>query len=819
MAKATPIKVSFNAGELSAYLDGRTDQGKYFNGCSLLENFLPLIEGPITRRGGTYFAQEVKASSQYTWLVPFRFNVNQSFVLEFGNQYIRFFTSRGVVTEAAKTITAATKANPCVITSNAHGYSNGDYIYILGIAGMTELNGGYFKVAGVTANTFQLQDQDGNNIDSSSYTTYTSGGTASRVYQVTTPYTAADLTDATTGDFRLKFKQVGDVVYLVHPSYQQRKLSRFGNTNWTLTTLDTTNGPFKDRNTDSTITVYASAETGTGITLTASSAIFQAGHVGSLFYMEQKLTDIVQQWEVGKAMAISDRRRSGNNNYIAQNAATTGNVKPTHTKGAAYDGSGGVQWLYADSGFGIVRITAIGGGGTTATADVITRLPSGCVGVGNPTYRWAHSLFSTVEGWPEYVGLTRERLTFLKGIELALSVAGDYENFASKIGGEITADAAIRITLPTENAPRWMVDGSQDLIIGTGGDEIAVGKITTTDPLGPDNIEAKVKTSYGSSNVDPVLVGDEILFASRSGKRLRSYQYSFQINGYQGSDLTILSRHVTGDGLIQLAYAQEPHSIIWAVTYDGYLVGFTFNREQDVLAWHRHPIGGDGIVESVCTIPSPDGSRDDAWLIVRRTINGVTRRYVEYITPEFEGDDSTIADAFYVDSGLTYSGSATTTISGLKHLLGKSVDILADGGAHPQKTVGLLAPGKWGVTLDFAVEKAQVGLPCPAKMRTMRIEAGSQLGTAQGKIKRIARALIRFYKTLGGKYGPDENNLDPVIYREAGAPMDTPPALLSGDRTFSWPGGYDTEGYVLVVNDSPTPMTVVTIVTEVEVNE
>ena len=175
----------------------------------------------------------------------------------------------------------------------------------------------------------------------------------------------------------------------------------------------------------------------------------------------------------------------------------------------------------------------------------------------------------------------------------------------------------------------------------------------------------------------------------------------------------------------------------------------------------------------------------------------------------------TIADAFYVDAGLTYSGSSTTTISGLDHLKNATVDILANGGQHPQKVVSSTGT----LTLDFAVTKAQIGLPCPAKIRSMRINSGSPLETAQGKIKRITRIILRLLKSLGGKYGPDDNNLDEIQYRDAAAAMDVPPALGSGDKNVSFPGGSDTEGYVKLINDSPMPMTIITIVTDLQTNE
>ena len=181
MARAAPALTNFTAGELSPRLNGRTDLSKYFNGVSTLENFVVHPHGGVSRRPGTVFVNEAKDSSVKVRLVSFEFSTTQAYCLEFGALYFRIYKDGGVVTETAQNITAATKANPCVVTISSHGYSNGDHVVIASVAGMTQLNGRTYKVAGVTTNTFEL---DG--IDSRDYSTYSSGGTAARIYTVTT---------------------------------------------------------------------------------------------------------------------------------------------------------------------------------------------------------------------------------------------------------------------------------------------------------------------------------------------------------------------------------------------------------------------------------------------------------------------------------------------------------------------------------------------------------------------------------------------------------------------------------------------------------
>ena len=185
MPRTTLALSSFVSGEFSAKLDGRTDFEKYSSGCKTMENMLVHPQGASTRRVGTQFISEVKDSSAKTRLIPFEFSTTQTYMLEFGNQYIRFFKDKGQITEGNKTITGITAANPAVVTSSSHGYSNGDFVIITGVVGMTQVNGKTFKVADKTTNTFELQDVDGTDINSSSYTAYSSGGIANKIYQIT----------------------------------------------------------------------------------------------------------------------------------------------------------------------------------------------------------------------------------------------------------------------------------------------------------------------------------------------------------------------------------------------------------------------------------------------------------------------------------------------------------------------------------------------------------------------------------------------------------------------------------------------------------
>ena len=280
MARVHPFQTNFTAGELTPKLAGQVDFKKYNNGVEILENMTVFPQGGATRRYGTKFVAEVKDSSKITRLIPFEFNIEQSYILEFGNQYIRFFKDNGQITNATKNITNITQANPAVVTVASHGYTNGTDVWINSVVGMTQLNGRRFRIANVTTNTFELSG-----VDSTSYTTYTSGGTVASVYEIASPFTESMLYD-------IQFTQSADVMYIVQETLEPRKLSRTGHTSWTLSTVEFINGPYLDDNDTSTTFTSSTNTVGAGRTLTASSITgindgvgFKSSDVGRLVRM------------------------------------------------------------------------------------------------------------------------------------------------------------------------------------------------------------------------------------------------------------------------------------------------------------------------------------------------------------------------------------------------------------------------------------------------------------------------------------------------------------------------------------------------------
>ena len=661
MARVSIIKTNFTAGELSKDLLGRVDIAKYNNGAETIENMIVEPHGGLRRRSGTRFVKEVKTSSADTRLIPFEFSTTQAYIIEFGNLYMRFFKDQGAVLEANKTISGITAANPPVVTATGHGFSNGDEVYISGVLGMTEVNGKYFLVANKNTNDFQLQDIDASNIDGTAYTAYSSAGTAARVYTVTTTYATADLPS-------LLFAQSADVLYVSHGDYAPKKISRTDHTAWTITDINFTDGPYLDENITTT-TLTPGAASGSGVTFTASAATginggdgFQTTDVGRFI----SVGHIATVWATSTAYALNDIVRNSGNVYQCIKAGTSDSSGGPSGEGDEivdngvtwkFLRDGGIQW-----GYGLIASRA---STTSITVDIVTDL-----GGTTAESKWRLGAWSNNTGFPAAVAFYEQRLFWAGSANdpqtIWGSVSGDYENHTP---GTLDDDPVI-YTLATDqvNRIRWLSPGKV-LAVGTVGGEFTVSGSTTSDPLTPTNVRVIREGTRGSSLHIPVRIDNVVLYIQRQKRKIREFIYSFEQDSFSSPDVTILSNQVGKGGIEELTYQQEPSTVVWGRRSDGQLIGLTYLRDQQVIAWHRHKIGGTfgttahGIVTSMAVIPATSSGEDELWLVVKRTINGTTRRYIEFMEARFDVEEGhTKNDAFYVDSGLSLD--SPVTISG-----------------------------------------------------------------------------------------------------------------------------------------------------------
>lgn len=604
-------------------------------------------------------------------------------------------------------------------------------------------------------------------------------GAGPAIYEVVTPYGSDEL-------FEMYYAQQNDVMLIAHPNHPPHRLSRFDHDDWLLEEYETLDGPFLDQNLTAT-TVTPSAETGS-ITLTASAPVFTPQHIGAYWRISELIASQHEVWVNNKPYLTGDRVRYGDNVYEATNAATSGTIPPVHTSGTVTDGA--VSWLYLHSGSGYVQITGFTSA-TVVAAVVINRLPSTTA-----TELWSEGAWSEYRGYPQTVAFYESRLFWAGTLRNPQTIWGSRIDEYNNYGGGSADDASLRYTISTDrvNAIKWLAPGKV-MAVGTSGGEFTMSGNSINDALTPSNVRIVRETTYGSEGTKPVIIGSRVLFVQRGGQKMRQYVYEYDNDAYTAADLTVKSDILPIQGMKEYAFQQSPYEIVWIVRKDGGLLGMTYNKEQKVQGWHLHQIA-QGQVESVAVIPDDVSNEDQVWLLVKRTINGSVQRHVEILRSDQEvRTGSNVSGYAYVDSQLSYSGSPVDTLSGLDHLEGESVGVLADGSYHPDVTV---ASGS--IQLQREASEITVGLRYTPYVETLNIEAGAADGVAQGKIKRINNIVFRVDSTTPGTfYGPDEDTMYEVHTRSSGDSMDAPVPPFTGDLgPQSWPGGYEKKGRVRV---------------------
>lgn len=794
MARVSTIVTNFRAGELSPRLEGRIDLDKYNEAAQTMQNMLVFPQGGTTRRPGSYYAGTSKDGGQVR-LVNFEYSDEQAYVLEFGNNYIRFFKDGGILTESQKTITGATAANPVVVTASSHGYSNGDRVFITEVTGMTELNNREFTVANKTTNTFELSG-----IDGSAFTAYSSGGKSGKIVEVTTTYTTAEV-------FEINHAQSADVLFLAHKDHEPAKLTRTTASSFTLTDIDFIDGPWLDENATTT-TLYASAATGSGVTITASAALFSSDDVGRYIRFREILEIEHDEWAASTSYANNATVKFDGHVYknVTGSTQTSGNTAPVHLTGTETYGS--IDWEYLHDEHGHVKIVGFTST-TVVTADVHedqygnSRLPDSAVGSSNANTRWSLGAFGGDQKFPRAVAFYEQRLYFAGTVgqpqTLFGSVSADFENMTPGTND----DDAVTFTIASDqvNVIKHLLP-ARFLQILTTSAEFTLSGGAGNEPVSPTNVNVLRETTFGSSSIRPLRAASSTIIIQKGQEKVKEITFDDRQDGLAGVDLTILADHVTRGGVSDMVWQQEPELVVWFVHTDGRLIGLTYDRANNAVGWHTHPLGGSATVESITAIPS--GSEDQVYLSVKRTINSATVRHIVYLKSINFGTD--ISDAFFLDSGLTYDGSATTTISGLNHLEGETVSILADGSSHADKTVS-----GGSITLDRSSSKVHIGYSYTSLLQTLRLEAGAEDGVSQGKIKRIHGVTARFLNTVGAEIGTDTTNLDRIPFRDSSMDMDTAVPMFSGDKEISFPSGYDNDAKVMIRQNQPLPMTVLAI--------
>lgn len=807
---AFPIINAFTAGELSPHLDGRTDHEKYYAGCRRLENFVVRPHGSVFARPGLRYLGPVREHARRARLLPFDFNAEaeQSAVIELGHLSLRLWQNGGLVLAGGAPLELAAPWTEEQIGA-VRCVQSADTLYLA-----------HPRVRPHTLVRSQ---------DAAGAVSWTLAPFAAKdgPYQPEDPEGAVVLTPAARTGAGVAVTASADAF---EPGCLGAHL-RLGYENeegemawgWgTIAAVDSATVARVDvdpaRPFGAELLEDPSFETG------IAGWSNKSGGASSVTHDAGARRLALNQAATGTAIAEAKVTLTPNVTYVLTLEAA---VVPHQFRVYAGPGSGGTGALAPQA------VTAPGTVSyeiTPSASPLYVTLDSAGAAGGDvaglsavrlarkdlATTRWRLGAWCEKHGYPACAALYENRLAFAGSPAQPRTVwfsrFGEYADF----GPGPLADDAIEHDLSGDrvNIIRWMVD-QDDLLIGANAAEIRLGAGSEGEPLSAEKKpRARRQSPHGSCGLAARLVGGAVLFVTRSGRKVRELAFDLGSYTYHAPEITLLAEHVTGPGLVDLAYCGEPDGVLWAARSDGLLIGCTYLKDQNVTAWHRHPLGGDGRVESLAAIPGAGG--DELWAVVRRTVGGAVRRFVERMDPAFAGAGrADAAEAFCLDCGVSYQGEPATVFTGLDHLEGETVQVAADGAVkRPRRVEG------GSIALEAPASRVHVGLGYACVLQPMRLEVPAPGGASQGRRKRILSVAARFLHTVGGAVcaGDDETGrYEPVLPHARGAQAGAAPPLFSGDRILRLAGGVDREGLFTIRQDDPLPMTVVCVTPEVQV--
>lgn len=830
------IQRSFAGGEVSPELYGRGDTVKYQTGLRTCRNFKVQRYGGVANRSGSEFVAEVKDSTKAVRFLKFAFNAEQTYVLEFGDLYMRVIQNGAQITDLALAITGITQASPAVLSYTGTDPANGQEVHLSGVLGMSALNGRNFKIANVNAgaNTLELKYMDGANVDTSTFPAYVSGGTADRIYEIVTPYVEAHLR-------ALQFVQSGNIVTIAHPGYAPRDLTRVSSTNWTLSPVSFVPTP--------------AAPTGLAAT---------PGGAGAFVYRYKVSAVVAETYEESLPSAV------GSCNCAPPTAAAP-NVLDWNVVSGAQE-----YYVYRETYFGSGVYGYLGTAAANSFQDVgvapdnsatppVDRSPFAAPGdyPSTVTYFQQRRVFANTDNDPEKVWTSR---------------SGQYTNLT--ISSPSQDDDAVTFTIVSRqvNEIRHLMEVGELVVLTSGAVWQVQGDADGV--LKPTAINLKLQGANGAAELAPVTVGNNLIYLQGRGSIVRDLAYKRDAAGYVGKDLSIFAPHLfEGFQILAWDYQEVPDSVVWAVRDDGTLLGMTYLPEHEVWGWHHHDTAGD-TYEDVISVP--EGGEDAVYVLVRRG----EKRFIERFRSR---RISSVVDAFFVDSGLSYDGwnadpAHTMTLSGgvtweytedltmtsnqpifsagdvgnavvlalgalrvsceilaytsptivtvqadknvpvefqntpflvwayaadsfagLHHLEGRLVNVLADGNVE---TPMVVVNGT--ITLQRPYTVVHAGLPITADVETLDVEDEST-AEVRARHKLIKSVDLLVESSRGIWAGPDANNLLELKQRDTeawGAPTDLDTGLVEIDLNSTW----NKPGRVFVRQQDPLPVNILAII-------
>lgn len=731
---------NFTAGEIAD--DIRFDLEKWTNGAALVQNAVCLPGGAAMKRGGTRFVAHTK-NNKAVRLVPFVWSTDQAYMLEFGSGYIRVYRNLGVVEKRGRPVQIPTR-------------------------------------------------WQGDDID------------------------------------RLRVCQSGDVLFITHPRQPPFRLIRKADDKWELKSVPIVGGPYRPLNSDVNLVIKPNRSSGL-VKLVSTADVFDKKHVGSIWRLFTPRNAVgATTWTDFSGYPTGDNAPDPwTAGTLVQHAGRTyevtggdapilpkdGSTPPTHTEGEqtyfnAEDSE--ITYRYLHDGSAAVKIVSVTDG-RRAVGKVIGKneIPAETVEDGTPY--WQEGAWSKLWGFPTSVSIHEQRLWFGGSPGQPQTVwgskTGDFYDFTP---GD-KDDDALEYTLGSTEVDDivWMVSG-RVLIVGTSSGEYVLRASRLTEAITPTNITVTRDTNVGSAKTAPVAVDSGLVFMARYGKSSNAgrvaidYRYDYRGDGFAASPLTRLAHHMLKPGgANQIAWTRSPVKVLWVARTDGELVGCTLDLSEEVVAWHRHKLGGGGKVEDVAVIPGNEG--DDLWLVVKRTIKGKPVRHMEVLQVGLDEEEDRKA-AWFLDSALNYDGRPADVFRGLNHLNGEAVQVIADGKIYKRTVNG----GR--VSIPKNARKVTIGLPYTYRLQTLPIEAGMQFGTAQGREKIVPEATLRLKASRGGSIGGTFDKMDDLFEKDSGG-------LFTGDVRLPIRGGWTKDGQLCIEHDTPYPFQVTAIMMTVQTTE
>ncbi|MGJ4858921.1 hypothetical protein ACN6KF_004930 [Labrys sp. La1] len=816
---AYELKPVFSRGELSPKLHSRADLEHFKTGLKECQNFMVMRQGGLTRRPGTQFVQEVKDSSRPARFIPFIFSASQAYMLVFNAGVFRVYTLGGRV---------GTVEVP-------HPYADADLFQL----DFDQTN----DVLDITHKGYQPR-----RVKRKSDTNWSIGAVDFR-YGPYLPVndTNTTLTPSATGNATPIMTGYttpsGQVIYsndYADGSVSMRAWQAFDRNNTSYWGTSTASNEYIGY-------AFPSAKVISGYALTAGTG-FGAGGSSETLASRAPKSWTFEGSNDGATWSVLDSQFAQSNwsgaevrfyRFTNLTAYTRYRLNVSSNNGGSYivlaelamlEGpsiaapititASSTTGINNDAGFSaddVGRVVALLGSGSVYRSFIITSIISSTavqatlydapLQMATGTQQWRLGAWGAVPGWPAHIATFEQRKVYARTNAQPSAIwatkTGGYGSFLDfSVSVPVKDDDAISFTLTDVNEIQWIAEGA-DLLIGTAGAARTMGRDSPNLPFSANNFRQSLASTHASQAIKPTKVGNSTVFVSSFGKALREFVQGDSGAGYATPDISVLSDHLFASGVVEVGYAQEPDSVVWLPNGKGELIGLTYEKDQSMAGMHRHVMGGDGFVESCATMPGQ--GRNEVWLIVRRMIGGVGKRYVERMAAPFEAATAAPDKAWYLDCALQYDGASATGVTGLGHLEGQRVAILADGAREADQIV---SGGTVSLASGQPAKTITVGLPYISRARLMPSPASAGDGSGLGRRKKIVFAKIDFLATGSLRVGRDETTAEEITLRHTSDDLGAAAPLATGFYDARPQTSWGDEGELVLVADGPLPATI-----------